>query len=44
MSKEEIEKEKYLKKELMELLHREEIYWRDKPRKLWIQDGDKTKK
>lgn len=35
-------KEKELKSGLSEILAREEIYWRDKARELWIKEGDKN--
>ncbi|XP_059074891.1 uncharacterized protein LOC131874942 [Cryptomeria japonica] len=40
----EFEEEKRLKNSLNEILAREEIYWRDKARELWIREGDKNTK
>ncbi|GLJ40786.1 hypothetical protein SUGI_0843510 [Cryptomeria japonica] len=40
MSNDAYHKEIDLKKELAEILLREEIYWRDKSRELWIKEGD----
>lgn len=33
-------KEKLLKEKYAELLNREEVYWHDKSRALWITEGD----
>lgn len=44
MPNEEFELEKRLKDEYMEVLRREELYWRDKLRELWIVEGDSNTK
>ncbi|XP_059064892.1 uncharacterized protein LOC131856943 [Cryptomeria japonica] len=44
MSNEEYYKEKALKEELAELIRREELFWRDKSRELWIKEGDANTK
>lgn len=44
MRNEEFLREKDLKSELSELLKREEIFWRDKSREVWLSDGDLNSK
>lgn len=44
MSNDAYHKEITLKKELAEILLREEIYWHDKSRELWIKEGDANTK
>ncbi|XP_059064528.1 uncharacterized protein LOC131856677 [Cryptomeria japonica] len=44
MSNEEYHKEKSLKEELAELMLREELFWRDKSKELWIKEGDANTK
>ncbi|XP_057871826.2 uncharacterized protein LOC131078174 [Cryptomeria japonica] len=44
MTKEEYLLENELKKEYNEVLKTEEIYWRDKSRKLWMIEGDRNTK
>lgn len=38
------EQQKGLQVEWVELIEREEIYWREKSRELWLREGDKNKK
>ncbi|XP_059073755.1 uncharacterized protein LOC131029339 [Cryptomeria japonica] len=40
MTNVELELEKKLKTQYMEILKREELYWKDKARELWIAEGD----
>ncbi|XP_057854562.2 uncharacterized protein LOC131064437 [Cryptomeria japonica] len=40
MTNVELELEKKLKSQYMEILKREELYWKDKARELWIAEGD----
>lgn len=44
MTNEEFELEKRLKDKYMEVLRREELFWRDKLRELWIAEGDSNTK
>ncbi|XP_059068297.1 uncharacterized protein LOC131858848 [Cryptomeria japonica] len=44
MVREDFLKEKLLKEQYAELLNREEVYWRDKSRALWIAEGDRNTK
>ncbi|XP_059064796.1 uncharacterized protein LOC131856864 [Cryptomeria japonica] len=44
MTNEEFHVEKSLKAELAEILLREEMFWRDKSRELWIDAGDSNSK
>ncbi|XP_059070965.1 uncharacterized protein LOC131862171 [Cryptomeria japonica] len=44
MTNEEFHEENSLKVELAEILLREEMYWRDKSRELWIDAGDSNSK
>ena len=38
-----IEKEKAIKNELNALLEKEELYWKQKARTQWLNEGDKNK-
>lgn len=38
------DKLKSLKSQLEEILSREEIYWRQKSRELWLSEGDRNTK
>lgn len=40
MTNSDYEFEKLLRGQYLEILKREEIYWKDKSRELWIVDGD----
>lgn len=40
MTNSDYESEKLLREQYLEILKREEIYWKDKSRELWIVDGD----
>lgn len=44
MFNEDFDRERALKEDLKEVLAREDIFWRDKSREVWLKDGDSNSK